>query len=126
VWHLHLSRLLSVVAATALLLVPAVGSAAPSSNVPIIGAAGNEWQVVGGNLGNGRYSSLDQVNTSNAQDLKGAWVTHPGSGLGDPKYSLEVSPVIPVGDPFVTMCAPAVPVWASGCVYDAFGKDFPK
>jgi alcohol dehydrogenase (cytochrome c) len=96
------SRVIPAFAVIALLVLPTVGAAAPSSpNVPVTAPAGNEWQVVGGNLGNGRFSSLDQISTSNVKDLKGAWVTHLGSGLGDPKFSLEVSPVIQNGVMYV-------------------------
>ena len=56
---------------------------------------GADWPVVGGNLGNTRYSSLDQVNTTNVTGLKAAWMIHLGSGLstGTPPYTLEATPV---------------------------------
>jgi quinoprotein glucose dehydrogenase len=55
--------------------------------------------VVGGNLGNTRYSSLDQVNTGNVSGLKAAWMIHLGSGLstGTPPYTLEATPVVQDG-----------------------------
>src|SRR5262249_6630371 len=35
--------------------------------------SGNDWSVSNGDLGNGRFSSLDQINTSNVGKLKVAW-----------------------------------------------------
>src|SRR5207245_9683224 len=59
---------------------PILGQAQPASNgISVTGPVGNEWPVVGGNLGNGRYSSLDQINTTNVQNLKAAWMIHLGS-----------------------------------------------
>src|SRR5262245_1108600 len=43
---------------------------------PIGEPAGQEWTTYGGNLYNQRYSGLDQINTQNVKDLKGAWVYH--------------------------------------------------
>jgi alcohol dehydrogenase (cytochrome c) len=34
-----------------------------------------EWQVVGGPIGNSRYSPLDQINSDNVKKLGGAWMT---------------------------------------------------
>ena len=49
--------------------------AAPGA-APAGDPAGAEWMTYGGNLYNQRYSSLDQINKDNVQDLKGAWVYH--------------------------------------------------
>src|SRR4051794_16750383 len=47
----------------------------------------DDWPTVGGNLGNERYSPLDQIDTSNVSQVKGMWMTHlGGSGIGA-KYS---------------------------------------
>ena len=54
--------------------------------------SGREWLVIGGDWHNSRYSTLNQINRDNVKDLKGAWVTHLGSGLGT-KYSLETTPL---------------------------------
>jgi len=54
------------VALTLVLVSTAIGQAQSASNgVGITQPIGNEWPVVGGNLGNTRYSSLDQINTGN-------------------------------------------------------------
>ncbi len=63
--------------------------------------AGKEWLTVGGDWNNSRYSTLEQINRANVKDLKGAWVTHLGSGLGS-KYSLEGTPLVKDGVMYVT------------------------
>jgi alcohol dehydrogenase (cytochrome c) len=55
--------------------------------------AGSDWPAIGGDWSNSRYSTLTQINRDNVKNLKGAWVTHLGSGIG-PKYSLEGTPVV--------------------------------
>ncbi|HEX8966470.1 MAG TPA: PQQ-binding-like beta-propeller repeat protein, partial [Chloroflexota bacterium] len=83
----------------------ALGQAQTATNgVGITQPVGSEWPVVGGNLGNGRYSSLDQINTSNVQNLKAAWFVHLGSGLstGTPPYSLEATPIVQNGVMYVS------------------------
>jgi quinohemoprotein ethanol dehydrogenase len=54
---------------------------------------GNDWITTGGALNNQRYSTLDQINTSNVAQLKGAWMTRLGSGRGS-KYRFEADPVV--------------------------------
>jgi len=56
-------------------------------------SAGKDWITYGGALTNGRYSTLDQVTTANASDLKGAWLTRLGSGRGS-KYIFEADPLV--------------------------------
>jgi len=56
-------------------------------------AGGNNWNTFGGALNDQRYSSLDQINTTNVSGLKGAWMTRLGSGKG-PKYKFEADPVV--------------------------------
>src|SRR5258706_15211132 len=64
-------------------------------------AAGAEWLHVGGDWSNSRYSTLNKLTPANVKNLKGAWVTHLGSGLGT-KYSLEVTPLVRDGVMYVT------------------------
>lgn len=75
--------------------------------------AGKEWPAVGGDWGNSRYSTLQQITPSNVKNLKGAWVTHLGSGLGNEvpytpsngttsKYSLEGTPVVKDGVMYIS------------------------
>jgi hypothetical protein len=54
---------------------------------------GKEWLTIGGDWHNTRYSMLTQINVNNVKNLKGAWVSHLGSGLGQ-KYSFEGTPLV--------------------------------
>src|SRR5262249_1822138 len=58
-----------------------------------IRAAGKDWITYGGSIFNQRYSTLTQINTSNAGDLKGAWLTRLNSGRGS-KYKFEADPIV--------------------------------
>jgi alcohol dehydrogenase (cytochrome c) len=54
---------------------------------------GDDWITNGGSISNQRYSSLDEIDTSNVSQLKGVWLTHlRGSGVAA-KYSGESQPV---------------------------------
>src|SRR5437667_12704072 len=56
-----------------------------------------DWVTNGGNLTNQRFSTLKQIDTTNVQRLKGAWMTRlKGSGLGF-KYSAEATPLVKNG-----------------------------
>jgi quinohemoprotein ethanol dehydrogenase len=79
---------------TCALAIPAISSAqqAPDLRQP----AGKEWLTNGGDWSNTRYSTLSQINRDNVKNLKGAWVTHLGSGIG-PKYSMEGAPIVQDG-----------------------------
>lgn len=70
------------------------------SNPDLRKHAGKDWQTVGGDWSNSRYSTLTQINPANVKNLKGAWVTHMGSGLGR-KYSLEATPLVKDGVMYV-------------------------
>jgi alcohol dehydrogenase (cytochrome c) len=64
-------------------------TAADLSAVP-----GENWLTNGGNVSNNRFSSLNQINTSNVSQLKQAWHIHlDGSGKAA-KYSAEGTPVV--------------------------------
>jgi quinohemoprotein ethanol dehydrogenase len=56
-------------------------------------AGANDWITYGGSIYNQRYSTLDQVNTTNVKNLKGAWMTRLGSGRGS-KYYFEADPIV--------------------------------
>ena len=56
--------------------------------------AADNWLTNGGNVTNQRYSSLNQINTTNVATLKEAWHVHlDGSGMAA-KYSAEGTPVV--------------------------------
>jgi len=85
---------LGFVVAVCAMVYPAVGFAqkGPDLRKP----AGKEWLTIGGDWHNTRYSTLTQINRNNVKNLKGAWVTHLGSGLGQ-KYSFEGTPIVKDG-----------------------------
>jgi alcohol dehydrogenase (cytochrome c) len=96
--HISIRWLALTVIAVALLL-PA-GVAAQSSPKTIstqdlhqIKSGSTDWVTHGGALNNDRYSTLDQINTSNVSQLRGAWMTRLGSGKGA-KYRFEADPVV--------------------------------
>lgn len=68
--------------------------AAPAFKAEDLGGkqAGGDWLTNGGGTYNTRFSSLDQINTSNVKNLKGEWMTHLGSGTAN-KYSAEGQPI---------------------------------
>jgi len=66
--------------------------------------ASDDWITNGGSLANQRYSSLDEIDTSNVSQLRGVWLTHLKSATAA-KYSGESQPIaykgviyIPTGD----------------------------
>jgi len=62
---------------------------------------GKDWVTSGGNMTNQRYSTLKQIDTSNAKQLKGAWMIRlKGSGFGG-KYSAEATPLVKDGIMYV-------------------------
>jgi quinohemoprotein ethanol dehydrogenase len=61
---------------------------------------GQDWLTYGGALNNQRFSTLDQVNTSNVSQLKGVWMTRLGSGRGS-KYRFEADPLVVNGTMYI-------------------------
>ena len=58
------------------------------------GAKNGEWRTYGGDLGNTRYSPLDQINASNFDKLQIAW-RFSTTNLGPrPEYNLEATPLM--------------------------------
>ena len=76
-------------------------SASAQTDPELRAPAGKEWLHVGGDWSNSRYSTLTGITPGNVKTLKGAWVTHLGSGLGA-KYSLEATPIVKDGVMYVT------------------------
>ena len=58
---------------------------------------GANWTSYNGDYTGRRYSSLKEINISNVQQLRAAWVFHPGNS-----QNLEVTPVVVRGVMFVT------------------------
>jgi len=64
--------------------------------------AGSDWSTNGGTMSNQRYSTLDDIDTSNVSQLKGVWRTHlNGSGVAA-KYSGESQPIVQDGVIYIT------------------------
>jgi quinohemoprotein ethanol dehydrogenase len=51
--------------------------------------AGGDWVTNGGGTTNDRFSSLNEINTSNVKELKGDWVTKIGQNATAAKFSAE-------------------------------------
>jgi glucose dehydrogenase len=47
-----------------------------------IGRSGRDWPIYGGNSASTRYSSLKQINRSNAAQLRVAWTHYTADGPG--------------------------------------------
>jgi quinohemoprotein ethanol dehydrogenase len=86
-----------VVLATALLPVSSSAQSAPrtitTQELTQTKNSAKDWITYGGAMNNQRYSTLDQINTSNVGQLKGVWMTRLGSGLGA-KYRFEADPLV--------------------------------
>jgi quinohemoprotein ethanol dehydrogenase len=98
----HLRRWAPVLAAGLMLSLCATALAAdPEIDGLLKSPVSKDWVTNGGNMTNQRYSTLKQINTDNASQLKGAWMTRlKGSGMGG-KYSAEASPLIKDGTMYV-------------------------
>src|SRR6476660_604254 len=74
-----------------------VGAAGCWSKNESIGAADSDWTTNGGATSNQRYSTLDEIDTSNVSQLKGVWRTHLNGVAMAAKYSGESQPVVQDG-----------------------------
>ena len=80
--HVHL-KLVVLAAIGGVLLFP-VGLSAQSAPRPTTQelaqtkSGANDWITYGGAMNNQRYSTLDQINTTNVSGLRGAWLTRLG------------------------------------------------
>jgi quinoprotein glucose dehydrogenase len=80
----------------AFLLAPASPVAAQS------GAKGGEWATYGGDLGNARYSPLDQINADNFSKLQVAWRFKTDHQGPRPEYQFESTPLMVRGVLYTT------------------------
>lgn len=55
--------------------------------------AGADWITNGGSTFNQRFSSLDEIDTSNVSQLRGVWLTHLRKSAEAAKYSAEGQPL---------------------------------
>src|SRR5579863_3942711 len=58
------------------------------------GAKNGEWRTYGGDLGNTRYSPLDQINAANFNKLQVAWRFSTANLGPRPEYNLEATPLM--------------------------------
>src|SRR5688572_15663894 len=56
-----------------------------------------EWPVYGGNAGANRYSPLNQINTSNVNQLQVAWTYHTGDNSGKRGTEMQSQPIMVKG-----------------------------
>jgi quinoprotein glucose dehydrogenase len=61
------------------------------------GAANGEWRTYGGDLGNTRYSPLDQINASNFSKLQVAWRFKTDNLGPRPEFQFEATPLMANG-----------------------------
>src|SRR4030095_1940529 len=61
------------------------------------GAKNGEWRHYGGDIGNTRYSPLDQINASNFNKLEIAWRFKTNSLGPRPEYQFESTPLMAGG-----------------------------
>ena len=66
------------------------------------GAKNGEWRTYGGDLGNTKYSPLDQINASNFNTLKLAWRFHTENLGPKPEYNMEDTPLMVNGVVYTT------------------------
>src|ERR1700690_1712536 len=83
---------------TALLTLAGMAAPAPAQT----GAKDGEWRSYGGDLGNTRYSPLDQINASNFSNLEIAWRFKTDSLGPKPEHQLEATPLMVNGVLYTT------------------------
>jgi quinoprotein glucose dehydrogenase len=72
--------------------------------------AGREWPTHGGNTAHTQYSPLAQINTTNVNRLKVAWVYHTGDKRDDNRSQIQCNPIIVNGVLYAT--SPQIKVFA--------------
>ena len=97
-WH-HPHQISSIFFALRLLISLAAPllAADPEIDRLLQSPVARDWVTNGGNLTNQRYSTLSQIDKTNVNYLKGAWMTRLSrSGFGR-KYSAEATPLVKDG-----------------------------
>ena len=74
----------------------------PSVALCQLGAPGGEWPTYGGDLGHTRYSSLDQIDSSNFSELEVAWTFDAANFGPSPEYRYQSTPLMINGRVFTT------------------------
>ncbi len=89
----HGLRMVVVVAFAVLLSVPAGAQQ---------GAEDGEWRHYGGDVGNTRYSALDQINADNFSDLELVWRMKTDNFGPEPEYNFQSTPLMVDGVVYTT------------------------
>jgi quinoprotein glucose dehydrogenase len=61
-----------------------------------------DWRVTGGEPGNSRYSSLDQIDRGNVAQLRVAWTYHTGDIPSDGRSEIQATPIVVDGVLYTT------------------------
>jgi len=83
-------------------------SVAASLAAPVLsqqGATGGQWPAYGGDTGSTRYSSLDQINATNVNNLEVAWVWKADSLMPRAQSTSQSTPIMVDGVLYFTMDA---------------------
>jgi len=115
-----------IVAAAAAIVIYLAAGGSDSSSAPVVTTASQirpapvltaddltsepraSWLTNGGTLANQRFSPLDEIDTSNVDQLKGVWLTHLRGSATAAKYSAEAQPIVDQGVMYVPTGADAV------------------
>lgn len=89
------------------LAVLALAAAAPA---PEAAKASREWRYHGGDAGHTQYSELAQIDTTNVQRLKRAWIYRTGDQRNDDKSQIQCNPIVVNGVLYGT--SPALKLFA--------------
>ena len=71
-------------------------------------APAGDWRVTGGEPGNSRYASLDQIHRGNVGQLRVAWVYHTGDAPPGGRSEIQATPIVVDGVLYTTTPALAV------------------
>jgi len=72
------------------------------AQTPTAGGKSTDWTTYGGDLANTRYSSLDQINADNFNDLEVAWRFKTTPFGPRPEFNLQVTPLVANGVMYTT------------------------
>jgi quinoprotein glucose dehydrogenase len=67
-----------------------------------------DWRTTGGDPGNSRYSTLDQINRTNVGTLRVAWIYHTGDVPPNSRSEIQATPIVVDGVLYTTTPALAV------------------
>jgi quinoprotein glucose dehydrogenase len=80
------ARFLAIGSCRWVLTAAVVGCVAHTASTAVSGA----WRTTGGDAGNTRYSSLSEINRSNVNELRVAWIYHTGDGASQ----IQATPIV--------------------------------